>query len=86
MARARKEEVMARRYSTNKGQPPNRSRTERMANTKDGSGGKKGEPPNQKRTRNRAAKVAILKKNESLAAAQAAERKRKAKKRTGKKK
>ena len=84
MARASKEEVMARRYSTNKGQPPNRSRTERMANTKDGSGGKKGEPPNQKRTRNRAAKVAILKKNESLITA--LEGKRKAKKRTGKKK
>ena len=69
-----------------KGQPPNNTRTGRMANTKDGNRGKKGEPPNQKRTRNRAAKVAILKKNDSLAAAEAAERKRKAKKRTGKKK
>ena len=36
-----------------KGEPPNRTRTGRMANTKDGSGGKKGKPPNQKRTRNR---------------------------------
>ena len=44
-----------------KGEPPNRKRTERMANTKDGSGGKTGEPPNQKRTRNRAAKVAAKK-------------------------
>ena len=69
-----------------KGEPPNRTSTGRMANTKDGNKGKKGEPPNQKRRTNRATKVAILKKNESLAAAMAAERKRKAKKRTGKKK
>ena len=69
-----------------KGQPPNKTRTGRMANTKDGNRGKKGEPPNQKRTRNRAAKVAIFKKNDSLAAAEAAERKRKARNRTGKKK
>ena len=47
-----------------KGEPPNRTRTGRMANTKDGSGGKKGEPPNQKRTRNRAAKVAAKKKSD----------------------
>ena len=67
-----------------KGQPPNKTRTGRMANTKDGSGGKKGEPPNQKRRTNRATKVAILKKNDSLITA--LEGKRKAKQRTGKKK
>ena len=59
-----------------KGEPPNRTRTGRMANTKDGSGGKKGEPPNQKRTRNRAAKVAAKKKSDSLTRAEAAELKR----------
>ena len=68
-----------------KGEPPNKTRTGRTANLKDGNRGKKGEPPNQKRTRNRAAKVAAKKKSDSLTRAEEAELKRYKEKRKKKK-